>query len=218
MAKDRKSFLVVGLGRFGSSLAIALADAGHEVLAVDTNPEVVQRLSNRLTHVVAVDAANEQALETLGVGNFDAAVVAIGDDFESSILLTLMLKRLGVPFVVAKARTEQQVEVLNRVGADRVVQPERDAGLRMARQLTSPNLLDYLTLGPGMSVAEIHAPDFMVGKTLGELNVRNKYKITILLIKNGEHLLISPDPEDRINPNDRLVVAGRDQDISRLRR
>lgn len=217
MAGRKKSFLVIGLGRFGSSLAMALADAGHEVLAVDTDIEVVQRLSNRLTHAVAMDAANEQALETLGVRNFDAAIVAMGADFEASILLTLMLKRLGVRFVVAKARTEQQVEVLNRVGADRVVQPERDAGLRLARQLISPNLLDYLTLGPGMSVAEIHAPDFMVGKTLDELNVRNKYKITILLIKNGDHFLISPDPQDRINVNDRLVVAGRDEDIARLR-
>lgn len=217
MAKRKKSFLVIGLGRFGSSLAIALSEAGHEVLAVDTDLEAVQRLSNRLTHAVAMDAANEQALETLGVRNFDAAIVAIGDDFESSILLTLMLKRLGVQFVVAKARTEQQVEVLNRVGADRVVQPERDAGLRVARQLISPNLLDYLTLGPGMSVAEIHAPDFMVGKTLSELNVREKYKITILLIRNGERFLISPDPEDRISLNDRLVVAGRDEDIARLR-
>ena len=135
MAGPKKSFLVIGLGRFGSSLAMALADAGHEVLAVDTDMEVVQRLSNRLTHAVAMDAANEQALETLGVRNFDAAIVAMGADFEASILLTLMLKRLGVRFVVAKARTEQQVEVLNRVGADRVVHPERDAGLRLARQL-----------------------------------------------------------------------------------
>lgn len=217
MANRKKSFLVIGLGRFGSSLAIALSDAGHEVLAVDTDVEVVQRLSSRLTHAVALNAASEEALATFGVGNFDAAIVATGSDFESSVLLTLMLKRLGGRFVVAKARNEQQEEVLNRVGADRVVQPERDAGLRLARQLITPNVLDYLTLGIGMSVAEIHAPDFMIGKTLADLDVRRKYKIAILLIRNGDRILISPDPEDLITSGDRLVVVGRDADIARLR-
>jgi trk system potassium uptake protein len=217
MANRKKSFLIIGLGRFGSSLAIALSDAGHEVLAVDTDIEVVQGLSNRLTHAVALNAASEEALATFGVGNFDAAIVATGSDFESSVLLTLMLKRLKVRFVVAKARNEQQMEVLNRVGADRVVQPEHDAGLRLARQLITPNVLDYLTLGTGMSVAEIHAPDFMIGKTLADLEVRKKYKVAILLIRNGDRILVSPDPDDMIASGDRLVVVGRDADIARLR-
>jgi trk system potassium uptake protein TrkA len=213
----RKNFLVIGLGRFGASLACALADAGQDVLGVDADPAIVQRLSSRLTHVAALDAANEEALAGLGVSNFDAVIVASGSNFEASILITLLLKRLGARYVVAKATTEQQAEVLNRVGADRVVQPERDAGPRLARRLISPNVLDYLTLEPGMSVAEVRAPDFMAGKTLAELDVRRRFKITILLIKNGHRFLISPDPDDRIEAGDTLVVVGRDEDIARLR-
>lgn len=213
----RKNFLVIGLGRFGASLACALADAGHDVLGVDADPAVVQRLSSRLTHVAALDAANEEALASLGVGNFDAAIVASGSNFEASILITLLLKQQGARYVVAKALTEQQVEVLSRVGADRVVQPERDAGLRLARRLISPNVLDYLTVEPGMSVAEVSAPDFMADKTLAELDVRRRHKITILLIKNGKRVIISPDPDDVIHAGDTLVVVGRDEDIARLR-
>jgi trk system potassium uptake protein len=213
----RKSFLVIGLGRFGTSISYALADAGQDVLGVDSDPAVVQRMSSRLTHVVTLNGANEEALASLGVGNFDAVVVATGSNFESSILITLMLKRMGARYVVAKARTQQQEEVLVRVGADRVVQPERDAGQRLARRLISPNVLDYLTVEAGLSVAEMRAPDWMVGKSLEELDVRRKHKITILLIKNGPRLLISPDPDDHIQPGDILVVVGRDSDIARLR-
>lgn len=215
MAK-RKSFLVIGLGRFGTSLATALMEAGQEVLGVDVDPVVVQRLSSHLTHVVTLDSANEEALASLGIGNFDATIVATSSNFEASILLTLMLKRLGARYVLAKADTEQQADVLKRVGADRVVQPARDAGLRLAHQLISPNVLDYLSMRPGLSVAEVHAPEFMAGKTLAELDVRRRYRITILLIKNGNRFLISPDPDDRINRGDRLVVVGRDEDIARL--
>lgn len=212
----RKSFLVIGLGRFGTSLAKALVAEGHEVLGVDADPGIVQRLSSQLTHTVVMEAVNEETLATLGVGNFEAVIVATGGNFESSILLTLMLKRLGVSFVVANAHTRQQAEVLSRVGADRVVQPEHEAGVRLAHQLISPNVLDYLPLAPGMSLAEVPAPDFMAGKTLAELDVRRKYKISILLIENGDRFLISPDPDDQINRGDRLVVVGRDADIARL--
>lgn len=217
MAK-RKSFLVIGLGRFGRSLAEALMSEGQEVLGVDTDPAVVQQLSSHLTHVVTMDSNSEESLATLGIGNFDAAIVAISGNFEASVLLTLGLKRLGARYIVAKANTEEQEEVLTRVGADRVVQPSRDAGLRMAHQLTSPNVLDYLALRPGMSVAEIIAPDFMAGRTLGELDFRRRHKITIILVKDGDRFLISPDPDDVIHQGDRLVVVGRDEDIARLQR
>ena len=217
MTAANQSFLVIGLGRFGTSLACALAESGHDVLGVDTNPSVVQNLASRLTHVVALDATCEEALASLGVGNFDATIVASGSNFEASILITLLLKRLGARHVVAKATTEQQADVLSRVGADQVVQPERDAGVHLAHQLISPNVLDYLTLGPGMSVAEVRAPDWMAGKTLAELDVRRRHKVTILLIKNGCRFLISPDPHDHVNAGDTLVVVGRDEDIARLR-
>jgi trk system potassium uptake protein len=212
----RKSFLVIGLGRYGTSVATALMDAGQEVLGVDVDPAVVQRLSSQLTHVVTLVSSSEESLAALGIGNFDAAIVAISGNFEASVLLTLGLRNLGARYIVAKANTEEQAEVLTRVGADRVVQPSRDAGQRTAHQLTSPNVLDYLSLRPGMSVAEIHAPEFMAGQTLAELDVRRKHKIIIILIRSGDRFLISPDPDDLIHSGDRLVVVGQDEDIARL--
>jgi trk system potassium uptake protein len=217
MAK-RKSFLVIGLGRFGTSLATALMKEGQEVLGVDTDPLVVQQLSGHLTHVVTLDSNSEESLAALGIGNFDATIVAISGNFEASVLLTLGLKHLGARYIVAKANTDEQAEVLTRVGADRIVSPSRDAGLRMAHQLTSPNVLDYLALKPGMSMAEVHAPDYMAGKTLAELDVRRKHKVTIILVKDGDRFLISPDPDDVIHLGDRLVVVGKDEDIARLQK
>jgi trk system potassium uptake protein len=214
----RKSFLIIGLGRFGTSLATALMDEGQELLGVDTDPVVVQRLSGRLTHVVTLDSNSEESLATLGIGNFDAAIVALSGNFEASVLLTLGLKHLGAQYIVAKANTDEQAEVLTRVGADRIVSPSRDAGIRMAHQLTSPNVLDYLALKPGMSVAEVIAPDFMDGKSLNQLDMRRRYKVTILLIKNGNRFLVSPDPDDIIHHGDTLVVVGKDEDIARLQR
>ncbi|MCS7220681.1 MAG: TrkA family potassium uptake protein [Anaerolineae bacterium] len=212
-----KSFLIIGLGRFGESLACALIEAGHEVLGVDRDPAVVQALANQLTHVVQADATQEDVLRSLGVNNFDAVIVGSAGNFESSTLITLSLKQLGARHIVAKALTDMQAEVLRRVGADEVILPEREAGLRLARRLTAPNILEYLALGPDLSVAELVAPDFLTGKTLGELDVRRRYRVTVLLIKNGDRLVISPDPDDRIEAGDVLVVVGRDADIQRLR-
>lgn len=214
---SRKNFLVIGLGHFGTSLACSLADAGHDVLGVDIDLDIVQALSSRLAHVVEMDATNEEALASLGINNFDAAIVASGKNFEASVLITLLLKRLDAGYVVAKAITEQQAEVLKRIGADQVVQPERDAGARLARLLISPNVLEYLELEQGVSVAEIQAPASMDGKSVAELDFRRKYKITILLIKDGDRYLISPDPDDRVRTGDTLVVFGRNEDISRIR-
>lgn len=213
----RKSFLVIGLGRFGASVSTALVEAGHDVLGVDVDPAVVQRMSSKLTHAVVLDATNEEGLASLGVGNFDAVVVSAAGHFEASVLITLLLKQRGARFVVAKAPTEQQADVLDRVGADEVVQPERDAGRRLARRLIAPNVIDYLTMQPGLSVAEVTAPDFMVGKTLGELDVRRRYNIAVLLIRNGPRLVISPDPDDHIIAGDTLVLVGPDEQIERLR-
>lgn len=217
MKDNRKSFLVIGLGRFGSSLACSLEEAGQEVLGVDTNSTKVQLIVNRLTHVVILDATNEVALSSLGVGNFDAAIVASGSNFESSILITMLLKRLGARYIVAKALTEQQAYVLSQVGADRVVQPEREAGLHLANKLISPNLLDYFILEPDLRVAEVLAPDWMSGNTISNLDIRHNYKVTILLIKNGNRLLISPNSKDIINAGDTLIVFGHEEDIRRLR-
>lgn len=212
-----KSFLVIGLGRFGTSLACALAEAGHYVLGVDRARDVVQALAGRLTHVVQLDAADEEALRSLDVSQFDAAVVGMASDFESSVLVTLLLKRLGARRIIARALSETQKEVLSLVGADEVIQPEMDAGVHLARRLVTPNILEYLTLGPGISVAEVQAPSFMAGKTLSELNIRRRYGVTVLVIKNSDRLVVLPGADERIEQGDTLVVVGRDKDIARLR-
>src|SRR6056297_625879 len=164
-----KQFVVVGLGRFGASVATTLAENGHDVLAIDRDPEKVQAISGDVTHAVEADATDEEALKTLGVRNFDVAVVSIGDNVSANILCTLILKELNLPFVIVKAPDTLHGKVLTKVGADRVVYPERDMGARIAHNLISSNVLDYIEFAPEYGVVEILASEKMIGRTLGEL-------------------------------------------------
>ena len=141
-----RQFVVIGIGRFGGAIAETLSRLGHEVLAIDTDEEVIQKISDKVTHAVAADATDESVLKSLGVRNFDVAVVAIGSDIQSSIMTTLMLKELGIRYVVAKAQNELHARVLMKIGADKIVFPERDMGERVAHNLISSNILDYIEL------------------------------------------------------------------------
>jgi len=162
----RKSFAVIGAGRFGSSLAITLAEIGHDVLVMDLDETKVQELSDKVTHALQADSTHEQNIKVLGIANFDAVIVSIGTEIQASILTCLMVKELGAKYVVAKALTEQHGKVLERIGVDRVVFPERDMGIRLARQLADSYVLNCMDLSPDYSVEELTAPDFMVGRTL----------------------------------------------------
>lgn len=169
-----KQFVIVGLGRFGLSVAQKLHSMGHEVLGLDKNEEKVQEAVDFTTHTLQIDAVDEHSLKSLGLSNFDVGIVGIGHDIQSSILATLLLKDLGVPYVVAKAQNELHGKVLWKTGADRVVHPERDMGARVANNITVTNILDFIELAPNYSIVEITAPQNMVSKSLKKNRIASK--------------------------------------------
>ncbi|MBN6189063.1 TrkA family potassium uptake protein [Aneurinibacillus sp. BA2021] len=213
---ERKSFAVIGMGRFGSSLAEQLYSMGYDVMAIDENEERVQNSLSISTHAVQADSTDELAMKEVGIRNFDVVVVAIGIDIQASILTTLTLKEMGVRRIVAKAQNERHGQVLYKVGADRVVFPERDMGLRVAHNLISANVLDFIELAEEYSVAEVAASHKMNGKSLIELDVRANFGVNVVAIKSGSSFNIAPDPSDRINEGDILIVIGHNKDLRRF--
>lgn len=211
-----RQFAVIGLGRFGASVAVSLAKMGYDVLAVDTEEQKVEKIVDEVTHAVQADALDEESLKALGIRNFDVVIVAIGHDMQASILTTVMLKEMGVETVVAKARTELHGRVLAKVGADKVVFPERDMGARVARGLVSKNILDQIELSPDFSLLELVAPEEFVGQSLAESAFRRKYGVNILAIRRGPEVLISPGAKEIINEGDLLVAIGRNDRLQRL--
>lgn len=214
----KKQFIVIGLGRFGSSLTKTLVEAGHEVLAVDKDIDLVQSMSSIATHAIQADSTDEEVLKELGVGNFSHAIVAIGENLQSSILTTLLLKEMNIPKVTVKAKNIMYGKVLTKIGADQVVYPERDMGIRLGRQLSSDNLIDYIELSPDYNLVELNAPAAMNGYTIQQLDVRAKYGVNIMAIKSAEGINISPLAEDKIKTGDTLLIIGANEDISALER
>ena len=212
----KRQYAVIGLGRFGSSVARTLYETGNDVLAIDKDPEVVQEISDYVTHSVVMDATDETALANLGIRNFDVAVVAIGGNIQSSILATLLIKEAGVNYIVAKGNNELHAKVLYRTGADKVILPEKDMGIRVAHNIVSSNILDYIELTSDYSIMEIEALEKWVGKTLRELDVRRKYGINIIGIKANEKINVSPSPDSKIAENDILIAIGEDKNLEKL--
>ncbi|MFZ5591828.1 MAG: potassium channel family protein [Bacillota bacterium] len=208
-----KQFAVIGLGRFGSSLARTLIRMGYEVLAIDTNEANINNMADVVTHAVQANALEEGVLKSLGIRNFDVVIVAIGQDVQSSILVTVMLKEIGVKKVVAKATNELHGKVLERVGADIVVFPERDMGERVARWLVSRNIIDQINLSPDYSLIEMAAPEKFLGKTLQEVDLRKKYGITVLAIRRNGDFIISPGAKQVLEKNDILIVIGQNEKL-----
>ena len=171
---SNKQFVIIGLGRFGSSIAKTLYSLGNDVLAIDKDEDVVQEIADNVTHAVQLDATDENALKSLGIRNFDVAVVTIGDNIQSSIMATLLVKELGVKYIIAKGHSDLHAKVLYKIGADRVVLPEKDMGIRVAHNLVSSNILDYIELSEDYSVMEIQVLDEWSGKTLNELKIRRR--------------------------------------------
>lgn len=213
-----KQFAVIGLGRFGTSVAKSLTVMGYEVLAIDEDQERIQEIVNSVTHAIQADATDENALKALGIRNFDVVIVAIGHDIQASILITVIVKELGVKFVVAKAQTELHGKVLVKVGADKVVYPERDMGARVAHSLVSSNVLDHIEISPEHSILEVVAPENMVGKTLRQSALRAVYGVTVMAIKRGKDLVVSPSADEPIKENDILVVIGENDRLHNVER
>lgn len=203
-----KSYVVIGLGRFGSGLARALCRQGAEVLAIDIRPDLVQQVANEVTHAVVGDAQDKEVLRALDVRSFDCAVIAIGDNLAASVLTVMNLKELEVPYVVCKAHDETHRRVLEKLGVDRVVIPELEYAQRLARNLYSHNVLDYIELSKDYGILEIPAPKGWEGKTLRELNVRAKLGINIIAVKNGGETNVSPSADYAVRAEDVLAVLG----------
>lgn len=212
----KKEFAVIGLGRFGGSICRALAEDGMEVMAIDNSEDRVNEFSMIASHAVVGDSTDESVLKSLGIRNFDHVIVAIGDDIQASILTTLILKELGVNNITVKAQNDYHEKVLRKIGADHVVHPERDMGKRIAHNIISNSVLDYLELSEEHSIVEIVASERLVGNTIIDLDIRAKYGINIVAIKRGNNIIVSPQANEPIADKDILIVIGADVDINRF--
>lgn len=210
------SYVIIGCGRFGASVAKTLYSLGHDVLAIDSSMEIIQDLSENVTQAVQADATEESTLKSLGIRNYDVAVISIASDIQASIMATIIVKELGVNYVVCKAKNELQAKVLYKIGADRVVFPERDMGVRLAHNLVSKNILEFIELDPKYSIIEVMAPEKWNGKSLLDLNFRAKYGINVVAIKRGIDVNISPASDDIVQYKDILVVIGEIKKLNRL--
>jgi trk system potassium uptake protein TrkA len=209
----KQQYAVIGLGRFGSSLAKELVKLGYEVLGIDKDEEAVEEMSGVLTHVIVADSTDEEVLRSIGIRNFDCAVVAIGDDIQSSILTAILLKDIGVKTVVAKALSELHGKVLQKIGADRVIFPERDMGIRVAHQLVSPNLLDFIELSKDYTIVELSVPKKLSGSSIKELDPRAKYGCSVVAINKKSGVIIAPSASDTVEERDIMVIIGTNHQI-----
>ena len=201
----KQTFAVIGLGRFGGSVCKTLADAGQEVLAIDKYESRVNDYKDIATQAVVADAQDEDVLRSLGIRNVDHVIVAIGEDIQASILVTLMVKEQGVKYVTAKAQNEYHAKVLEKLGVDRVVHPERDMGVRIGRSLTSKNMVDYLDLDANFKLAEILItnPEF-VGKSLAEMDFRDRYGLNVIALAHSRQEMVLPSAGDVLTENDSI--------------
>lgn len=212
-----KQCLVIGLGRFGSAVATTLYELGYEVAAIDSREEPVEAVTNLVTYASILDATDERALRAVNVDEFDVVVVAIGSDIEGSILATLNAKSLGAPYVVSKATNETSRRVLEKIGADLVIRPEHDMGVRLARQLARPNLMDTLDLGSDHTIAELEVNARIAG-TLKERNLTNRFGVQVIAVKRGSRVEVSPRADFELRARDHIVVVGNRHGIEDLRR
>lgn len=211
-----KQYIIIGAGRFGTSLAMSLAELGQEVMVVDNNEEVIQALSESLDNVAIVDAADEISMRSIGLGNFDVAIIAIGTNLRASIMATLLAKEFGVPFVISKATDNLQAEVLRKIGADRVVFPEHDMGVKLAKGISFNNIVDYMELDKNHSIYEVTVPKSWIGKNLIDLSVRGKYSINVVGVKGKDEFEVPANPKRIFEEGDIIVVAGRNKILEEI--
>ena len=209
-------YIVIGLGRFGSSLASELQALGHNVVGVDTDRNAVQEMSDILRQVFQVDATSEGALKDMSVADLDAAIVAVGSHLEYSILITVTLKKIGAPYVIAKAQNELHGEILQRVGADRVVYPERETGQRLAHSITMPSAIDYLSISTEMGVGKMTVPKELVGQSLVNSKLNESHDLHMLAIIREGKVIFSPSVGEKFVQGDVLLLAGLDKSLSSL--
>ena len=213
-SRGKKQVVVIGLGRFGTSVARSLYNLGHDVLGMDTDEDRVHTMMGQVTYPIVANGTNETVLRELGVPDYDAAVVAVGSDMVASVLACVLLKDMGLAYIVARAHDEIHGNALERIGVDKVVHAEAEMGVRVAHNLFNPNLQEYLELAPNFGVSRMRVPQGFANKSLKELGFsspRDKYGLAVLALKRGKDITLNPDSDDRVRPDDLLLLAGRDE-------
>lgn len=208
-------FFVAGLGRFGRSVAVTLEKMGYDVMAMDSDEDAVQDLSDRLGYVVCADCSDEKNLNAIGAGNADVAVVAVGD-LSASLMTTLLLKEMGVKKIVVKALDALHGKMLQKIGADKIIYSENEMGVRVAHNLISPGIVDYIEMENNITILSIHVPTDWVGKSLIDIDVRKKYNITVVAIKRAGDMLVNPRPDMQMEAQDMLVILGDTESVKRV--
>ncbi|MBN6206072.1 TrkA family potassium uptake protein [Ralstonia pickettii] len=215
MAKD---FAVIGLGRFGGSICKELSLEGKQVLAIDKDESKVNEYKNIVSHAVILDSTDEESLKEIGIKNFEDVIVAIGENIQASILTTVILTDLGIKNITVKAQNDYHEKILRKLGVERVVHPERDMGKRIAHNIISNNILDYLELSDDHSIVEVKAGRKMIGKSLIDLDIRANFGCNVVAIKSGKMINVSPSADQPIEADDILIVIGADEDLTRFER
>ena len=213
----RKTIGIIGLGRFGGTLAKQVAALGHEVVGIDIEETLVQKLAPYLTHSIVGDFSDEDTIRQLNLQELDVVVIAIGDNLKAKLLSAMVLKELHTPYIVAKASTTMESKLLERVGADLIIFPEMDMAERVAQMLTRENIVDYFQLSQDIGLVEMGIPQFMVGHTLVELDIRKHYNVNIVAVKRDKNVIAPPNPNNPLQDDDMLIVIGRNEDITKLR-
>ena len=214
----KKQIVVIGLGRFGASLAVNLVNMGHDVLAIDMDEKKVQEMVPQITHAVQADATNDTILKELDIGNFDIAIVSMGSAIESSVLSTILVKKLGVPYVIARANSDLHGSILERIGADTVVYPEREMGIRVSQGVTLSGVSDYMSVVQGYGVSKLKVPSYLVREKLSDVGFgpKGRFEVGVLLIQRQKEVIITPGQGEIIQPDDVLILAGRDDNVEKL--
>ena len=216
----KKQVCVIGLGRFGATVARELYQSGDDVLAIDTSESTIQNMLGQVTYAVRADATNESVLRDLGVADFDVGIVALGNDnIQSSILVTVILKSLDIPFIVARAANELHGTTLERIGADKVVYPEMESARRVARVDFNAGVIDFMEIAPGSGISKVHPPEHMLRQTIDEAGLggpQGRYGVVVLAIRRGRSHIVNPSLDEEIRPGDLLIIAGRNENVAKL--
>ena len=211
-----KSFLIIGLGRFGQSTARMLTTLGHEVVAVDKRADRVGLIKDNVMRAIQADTTDERAVAQLGIRNFDAIVICIGDDIRASVLATVLCREMGAKKIVAKAQDDLHQKLLIKTGADRVVQPEHDGGIRLARSLVAEGVLDSLDLSDEYSINEVEIPKEWIGRSLAQIDVRNRYGVSVIAVRRDGHVSVNTDPNEPFHKEDSIYLLGDDKSLERI--
>lgn len=211
-----KSFLIIGLGRFGQSTARMLTTLGHEVVAVDKRADRVSTVKDNVMRAIQADTTDERAIAQLGIRNFDCIVICIGDDIRASVLATVLCREMGAKKIVAKAQDDLHLKLLIKTGADRVVQPEHDGGIRLARSLVAEGVLDSLDLSDEYSINEVEIPKEWIGRSLAQIDVRNRYGVSIIAVRRDGHVSVNIDPSEPFHKEDSIYLLGDDKSLERI--